>query len=73
MIQPLWRIVRRFLKKPQTELPNEPAIPLLGTYPEKTIISKDTCTTAFIAGLFTIARTWKKPKCPLTDKWIKKM
>ena len=39
----------------------------------KTIIQKDTCTPMFIATLFTIAKTWKQPKCPLTDKWIKKM
>ena len=42
-------------------------------YPEKNIIQKETCTTMFIAALFTIARTWKQPKCPLTDEWIKKM
>ena len=39
----------------------------------KTIIQKDTCTPMFIAALFTIAKTWKQPKCPLTDEWIKKM
>ena len=54
-------------------LPYDPAIPLLGIYPEKTIIQKDTCTPMFIAALFTIARLWKQPKCPLTDEWIKKM
>ena len=48
-------------------------IPLLGIYTEKTIIQKDTCTTMFIAALFTMARTWKQPKCPSTDEWIKKM
>ena len=73
MIQPLWRTVWRFLKKLKIELPYDPAIPLLGIYPEKTIIQKDTCTTMFTAALFTIARTWKQPKCPSTDKWIKKM
>ena len=46
---------------------------LLGIYPEKTVIQKDTCTPMFIAALFTIARSWKKPKCPSTDEWIKKM
>ena len=50
-----------------------PAIPLLGIYPEKTIIQKDTCTPMFIATLFAIARTWKQPKFPLTEEWIKKM
>ena len=73
MIQPLWRTVWRFLKKLKLELPYDPAIPLLGIYPEKTIVQKETCTTMFIATLFTIARTGKQPKCPSTDEWIKKM
>ena len=73
MIQPLWRTVWTFLKKLKTELPYDPAIPLLGIYPEKTIIQKESCTTMFIAALFTIARTWKQRKCPLIDEWIKKM
>ena len=73
MIQPLWRTVWRFLKKLRIELPPDPVISLLGIYPEKTIIPKDTCTTMFIAALFTVARSWKQPKCPLTDEWIKKM
>ena len=69
MVQPLWR----FLKKRKIELPYDPAIPLLGIYPEKTIIQKDTCTTMFFAALFTIAITWNQPKCPSTEEWIKKM
>ena len=73
MIQPLWKIVRRFLKKLKTELPYDPAIPLLRVYPEKTIIQKETWTTVFTAALFTTARSWKQPKCPSTDEWIKKM
>ena len=73
LIQPLWRTVWRFLKKLIIELPYDPAIPLLGIYPEKTIIQKETCTPVFIAALFTIARSWRQPKCPLTDEWIKKM
>ena len=72
MIQPLWRMVWRFLKKLKIEVPYHPAIPLLGIYPEKTIIQEESCTTVFIAALFTIARTWKQPKCPSTDEWIKK-
>ena len=72
MIQLLWRIVWRFLKKLKVKLPYDPAIPLLGIYPEKSIIQKDTCTQTFIAALFTIARSWKQPKCPSTDEWIKK-
>ena len=73
LIQPLWRSAWRFLKKLKIELPYDPAIPLLGIYPEKNITQKDTCTPMFIAALFTIARTWKQPKCPLTEEWIKKM
>ena len=73
LIQPLWRTAWRFLKKLKIELPYDPAIPLLGTYPEKTTIRKDTCIPIFIAALFTIARSWKQPKCPSTDKWIEKM
>ena len=73
MIQPLGRTVWRVLKKLKTEVPYDLAIPLLGIYPEKTIIQKDTCTPMFTAALFTIARTWKQPKCPLTEEWIKKM
>ena len=73
MIQPLWRTVWRFLKKLKIELPYDPAIPLLGIYPEQTIIQNVSCTTMFIAALFTIAWTWKQPKCPSTDEWIKKM
>ena len=59
--------------KTKIELPYDPAILLLGIYAEKTIIQKETCTTMFIAALFTIARIWKQPKCPLIDEWIKKM
>ena len=47
--------------------------PLLGIYPDKTFLEKDTYTRMFIAALFTIAKTWKQPKCPLTDEWIKKI
>ena len=67
MIWPLWRTVWRFLKTLKTELPHDPAIPLLGIYLEKTIIQKDTCTPMFIAALFTIARTWKQSKYPSKD------
>ena len=73
MIQSLCRTVWRFLKKLKIELPYDPAIPLLGMYPEKTIIQTESWTTMFTAALFTIARTWKQPKCPPTDEWIKKM
>ena len=73
MVQPLWRAVQRFLRKLKIELPYDPAIPLLGIYPDKTLIQKDTCTPMFTEALFTIAKTWKQPKCPSTDEWIKKM
>ena len=59
LIQPLWRTVWRFLKKLKIELPYDPAIPLLGIHPEKTIIQKDTCTPMFTAALFTKSRSWK--------------
>ena len=55
------------------ELPYDPAIPLLGIYPEETLIQKDTHTPVFIAALFPIAKTWKQPKCPLTNEWIREM
>ena len=70
-MQPLWRTVWRFLKKLKIELPHDPAIPLLGIYPDKTIIQKDTCTPIFIAALYTIAKTWNQTKCPPADEWIK--
>ena len=73
MVQPLWKTAWRFLKKLKIELPYDPAIPLLGIYPEKTINQKDTCTPTFIAALFTIARIWKQPKCLSVEEWIKKM
>ena len=68
LMQPLWRTVWRFPKKLKIDLPYDPATPLLSVYPEKTIIQKDTCTPMFIAALFTVARTWKQPKCPSTDE-----
>ena len=64
MIQPPWRTVWSFLKKLKIELPYEPAIPLLGIYPEKTIIQKESCTTMFTAPLFTIARTGSNLSTP---------
>ena len=72
MVQPLWKTVWRFIKKLKIELPNDPAIPLLDIYPDKTIIQKDTCTLMFIAVLFIITKTLKQTKCPSTDEWIKK-
>ena len=59
MIQPLWKTIWRDLRKLYIELSYDPAIPLLGIYPEKTFLEKDTCTFVFTAALFTIAKTWK--------------
>uniref|UniRef100_A0A8D2AC26 Uncharacterized protein n=2 Tax=Sus scrofa TaxID=9823 RepID=A0A8D2AC26_PIG len=73
LVQPLWKTVWRYLRKLNTELPYEPAIPLSGKYLDKTLIQKDTCTPIPTAALFTIAKTWKQHKCPLIDEWIKKM
>ena len=73
LVQPPWRTVWRFLKKLGIELPYNPAVPLLGIRTEETRIERDTCTPMFIAALFTIARTQKQPRYPLTDEWIKKL
>ena len=64
VVQPLWKTVWKILRKLKIELPYDPAIPVLGTYPDKTLIQKDTCTPVFIAALFTIAKAWKQSKCP---------
>ena len=64
---------RQFFNKLRIKLPCDPAIPLLGIHPEKTIIQKDTNIPIFTAALFTITRTWKHLRSPLTDKWIKKL
>ena len=69
MIQPLWR----FHKELKIELPHDIASTLLGIYPEKTIIQKDTYTPIFIVVVFTVARTWKQPRCPSTEEWVKKI
>ena len=70
---PLWRTVQTFLKKLKIKLPYDPAIPFLSICLEKTVIWKDTGTPMFIAGLFAMAKTWKQPKCPSTDKEIQEM
>ena len=61
----------RFLKKLGIELPYGPAIPLLGIHTKETRIERDTCTLMFITALFIIARTWKQPRCPSVDEWIR--
>jgi hypothetical protein len=74
-VQPLWKTIWRLLKNLNIDLSYDPAIPLLGIYPREwdSGYSKITCTPMFIAALFTIAKLWKQPRCPTTDKWIKKM
>ena len=71
VIQPLWKMVWEFLKN--QEQFKKPAIPLLGIYPEETKTEKETYISLFTEALFTIERTWKQPRCPLTDEWIKKL
>ena len=73
MIEPLWNTVWRFLKKLGVKPPYDPAIPLLGIYPEETGVGKDTCIPLFTAALFTTARTQKHPRYPSSDEWIKKL
>ena len=73
LIQSLWKTVWGFLRKLGIKPPYDPAITLLGIYPEETKIETDTCIPLFIATLFTIAITWMQPICPLTDEWIKKL
>ena len=68
-----WRTVCRFLKKLEIELPYDPAIPLLGVHIEETRIERDMCTPMFTATLLIKARTWKEPRCPSADKWIRKL
>jgi hypothetical protein len=62
-----------FLRKLNIVLPEDPAIPLLGIYPDVPTCNKDTCSTMFIAALFIIARSWNEPRCPSTEEWIQKM
>ena len=73
LIKLLWKMLWIFLKKLGIKLLYDPAIPLLGIYPEATKIEKDKCIPLFITALFTIARTWKQPRCPSTDEWIKNL
>ena len=73
LVPPLWRTVWRFLKKLEIELPYDPAIPLLGIHTEETRIERDICPPMFTAALFTIATTWKQPRCPSAAEWIRKL
>jgi hypothetical protein len=74
LVQPLWKSVWQFLRKLDIVLPEDPALPLLGIYPEDVPTGKkNICSTMFIAALFKIARSWKEPRCPSTEEWIQKM
>ena len=73
MIEPLWKKVWRFLKKLGIKPRYDPAIPVIGIYPEETKIDRDTCTSMFIAPPFTIAKAWKQLECPSVEEWIKKL
>ena len=73
LVQPLWEILWRFLRKLKKELSYDLAIPFISTYPNKAIIQKDTCTSTFTAALFRRAKIWKQSKCPSTEEQIKKM
>ena len=73
LVQPLWRTVWRFPNTLEIELPYDSAIPLLDIHIEETRIERDMCTSMFIATLFTTARTWKQPRCPSADEWIRKL
>ena len=68
LVQPLWKTVWKYLRKLNIELLYDPPIPLLGIYSDKNFIEKDICIFVFITALFTIAKTWKQPKCPLIDE-----
>ena len=73
LVQPLWRTVWRFLKILEIELPFDPGFPLLGIHTKETRIERDMCTPMFTAALFKISKTWKQPRFPLTDEWIRKL
>jgi len=74
LLQPFWKSVWRFLRKLDIILPEDPAIPLLGTNPKDAPTkNKDTCSSTFLVALFIIVRSWKDPRCPSTEEWIQKM
>ena len=74
LVQQLWKSVWRFLRKLGVNLPQDPAIPLLGIYPrDAQSYYKSLCSAMFIAVLFVIARTWKQLRCSLMEEWIKKV
>jgi hypothetical protein len=76
LVQPLWKKIWRLFKNLNIDLPYDPAIPLLEIYPNEcdtdTSYSRGTCTPMFIAALFTIAKLWKQPRCPLLTNALRK-
>jgi hypothetical protein len=74
LVQPLWKTIGRLLKRLKIDLPYDPAIPLLGIYQKECDSGyfKGTSIPMFIAALFIALKLWKQPRCPITDKWIKK-
>ena len=73
LVLPLWRTVWRLLKNLETDLSYNPVIPLLGIHTKETRVERDTCTPMFITALLTIVKTWKQPKCSLTEEQINKL
>ena len=74
LVQPQWKSVWQFLRKLGVNLPQDPAIPLLGIFPRDVLsYYKSICSTMFIAALFVIARTWKQPRWPSIEEWLKKV
>ena len=73
LVELLWRIAWRFLKELGIELPYDPATLLLGIHTNETRVEREICTSVFIAALLTVALTWKQPRCPLADEWIRKL
>ena len=73
MVQPLWKTVWRPIRKLKTELPYDPAAPLLSIYPDKPLIQKHSVHPICTAAQFTITKTWEQLERPLTEEWVKKM
>ena len=72
-VMEVFKIFIKMVVSLEIELPYDPAIPLVGMHTEEIRIKRDTCTPMFTAALFTTARTWKQPRCPLADKRIRKL
>jgi hypothetical protein len=74
LVQPLWKSIWRFLRKLEIDLPEDPAIPLLGICPKDAPpCHRSTCSTIFIEALFVIVKNWKQPRCSTVEEWIQKM